>query len=502
MILSKENVAQINGANVEKPNASIFELPEKVLQFGTGVLLRGLPDYFIDKANKQGVFNGRVVIVKSTGGDSTDFNNQDSLYTICVRGIENKVTITQNIINASISRVLTAKNDWQSILDCAKNLEMNIIISNTTEVGIQYIEEKIKNLVPVSFPAKLLAFLYERYNVTNGASDAGFVVLPTELINENGTQLKNIILQLATYNNLPAEFITWINEANTFCNTLVDRIVPGRPDTTKLMELEAELGYADSLLTMSEVFSLWAIEGNQKVKDILSFASTDKNVIITDNITLFKELKLRLLNGTHTFNCGTAFLSGFTITRDAVNDAIFSKFAKQIMHKEIAKAIPYEIDDVTKTEFANNVYERFQNPFINHQWQSITVQYTSKMSMRNVPLITNYFKLHNAVPICMTTGFAAFLLYMKATVKDGDKYYGILQNENYLITCDSAAYFYDLWLANDASAVVDKVLVNTNLWGTDLSTLPNFGTTVKQQLATMMEQGVAYTVNQLVNTID
>ncbi len=499
MNLSKTNLEQITSTSIEVPSESIFNLPEKVLQFGTGVLLRGLPDYFIDKANKQGVFNGRVVIVKSTGGDSADFDNQDSLYTICVRGIENKVTVTQNIINASVSRVLSAKNNWQSILECAKNLEMNIIISNTTEVGIQYVEEQIENNVPTSFPAKVLAFMYERYKITNGALDAGFVILPTELVNENGTMLKSIVIKLAEYNNLPTKFITWINTANKFCNTLVDRIVPGKPSAEKLQELETELGYTDSLLTMSEVFSLWAIEGDEKVKEILSFSKVDSNVIITDNITLFKELKLRLLNGTHTFNCGTAFLSGFTITRDAVNDAVFSKFAKQIMHNEIAKAIPYEIDAKVKTDFANNVYERFQNPFINHQWQSITVQYTSKMGMRNVPLITNYYKLYNTVPICMATGFAAFLLYMKAAKNDNGKYYGKLNNEDYLITDDSAAYFYGIWQANDANTVVEKVMANTTLWGTDLTTLPQFADTVKQQLQTMIEIGVTNTINQLVN---
>jgi tagaturonate reductase len=499
MILNKLNLAKIDENVVEKPNENIFELPEKVLQFGTGVLLRGLPNYFIDKANKQGVFNGRVVVVKSTSGDTADFDNQNSMYTVCVRGVEKGNVIEQNIINASISRVLSANNDWQTVLDCAANPEMKIVISNTTEVGITYVEEKITTATPVSFPAKLLAFLLERFKHFNGSAKSGMVIVPTELITDNGLKLKSIILDLAALNNLYIDFINWINEHNHFCNTLVDRIVPGKPAIEKQQELATELGYTDTLLTMSEAFSLWAIEGDDAVKEVLSFAKVDKNVVIVNDITLFKELKLRLLNGTHTFNCGTAFLSGFTITRDAVNDTLFSKFAEQLMHQEIAVAIPFAIDEKVKTDFANNVFERFQNPFINHQWQSITVQYTSKMKMRNVPLITNYFAIKNEVPACMTLGFAAFLLYMKVTTKDDDKYYGTLQNENYLITDDAAAYFYEVWKVNDVDAVVDTVLTNTELWGTNLAALPLFAATVKTNLQQMLENGVVATVNQLVN---
>src|SRR5579859_6629327 len=182
MNLSKHNLDSIQTPGVIKPGGDIFNLPEKVLQFGTGVLLRGLPDYFIDKANRQGIFNGRVVVIKSTeSGDSGVFDRQDGLYTLCVRGIEAGVTVTENIINASISRVLSARDQWQEVLQCAKNPDLKVIISNTTEVGIQLVEDDIRRQPPGSFPGKLLALLYERYLAFGGSADSGLVIVPTEL---------------------------------------------------------------------------------------------------------------------------------------------------------------------------------------------------------------------------------------------------------------------------------------------------------------------------------
>ena len=218
MQLSKETFSKLNGAVQSVPTDALFALPEKVLQFGTGVLLRGLPDYFIDKANKKGIFNGRVVIVKSTDSGGTDaYAVQDGLFTHCISGIRQQKITEEYIINASVSRVLSAKSQWQQILDCASNPAMEIIISNTTEVGIVLVEEdKISNNPPVSFPGKLLAFLHERYKAFNGDVNKGMVIVPTELITDNGTKLQAIVMELAHLNNLGYAFIDWLENANTF----------------------------------------------------------------------------------------------------------------------------------------------------------------------------------------------------------------------------------------------------------------------------------------------
>lgn len=498
MQLSKHTLGQIaRQPALEIPGEKLFELPERVLQFGTGVLLRALPDYFIDKANKQGIFNGRVVVVKSTDSDSSAFDKQDGLYTICVRGVENGKTVEENLVNASISRVLGAKTEWKRILECAHNAEMKIIISNTTEVGIQLVQDDINGEPPASFPGKLLAFLFERFKAFNGSKESGMVIVPTELITDNGAKLEAIVLELAHLNNLDYKFIEWLENHNTFCNSLVDRIVPGKPNAEETKKLETALGYKDDLLTMSEVFRLWAIEGNEKVKEVLSFCNADEGVVIAPDINQFKELKLRLLNGTHSFNCGLAFLAGFDITRDAVTDDVFSVFAKNLMHTEIARAIPYEIDAATKTDFANRVFERFCNPFIDHQWLSITVQYTSKMKMRNMPLLLRHYELNDTPPLHMAAGFAGFLLYMKATRNDGNKYFGERNGKAYEIKDDSAEYFYHAWKKNSPAKLAEDIMQHTELWDTDLSKLPGFVNTVQELLQDMITHGVLETISQL-----
>lgn len=497
MELSKDNLKHIQSKlGMQVPDEALFNLPEKVLQFGTGVLLRGLPDYFIDKANKSGVFNGRIVVVKSTGGSADDFDSQDGLYTINVRGLANGNVVKEDIINASISRVLAAKNNWAEVLKCAHNPEMSIVLSNTTEVGIQLVNEDVLKGVPESFPGKLLAFLYERYSAFKGDPEKGMVIVPTELITDNGDTLKKIVLQLAAYNSLESDFITWLTEYNTFCNSLVDRIVPGRPKGSDLLKLEEELGYTDVLLTVSEPFCLWAIQGDEKVKEVLSFHEIDEAVKIASDITLFKELKLRILNGTHTFNCGLAYLCGFELTREAVGDAHYSTFSKKLM-QQISDAIPYEIKEEVKQAFVNDTFERFCNPFINHQWQSITTQYTSKMKMRNIPLLLRHYQLKQDVPKYMATGFAGYLLYMKPVTYNDGCYLGLRNGEEYTITDEHAGYFFDIWNHGDAEGVVNTVLANDALWGVDLNTLSGFAEMVKIQMKSISEKGALQTITEL-----
>lgn len=469
------------------PDQQLFDLPEKVLQFGTGVLLRGLPDYFIDKANRKGIFNGRIVVVKSTDhGTTADFDEQDNLYTLCVRGYENGQSVSENIVCSAISRVLSAGKQWQQILDCAANPEMEIIISNTTETGIQLMEDDISQDPPISFPGKLLAFLYQRYQVFNGSASSGMVIIPTELIPENGTRLFQILLQLAEQNNLTADFITWLNDHNRFCNSLVDRIVPGKPNVQTLAELENELGYQDNLLIVAEPYRLWAIEAPEETKNRLSFYQADPAVIIKPDINQYRELKLRLLNGTHTFCCGLAFLSGFTTVKEAMEDPYFLHFIQQLLQTEIAPAIPYAIEEEEKRKFGEQVLDRFKNPTLAHAWLSISLHYTSKMKMRNIPLILNYYQLFNAVPQHFAKGFAAYLLFIKPVKQNGDQFFGSFNGQHYLLNDEKAAYFKQKWDTLATEQLVQEILQDKTLWETDLSKLPGFAEAVNEQLVQMM----------------
>ena len=286
MELSKKNLAFIHNTDSFKPGVDIFSLPEKILQFGTGVLLRALPDYFVDKANRQGIFNGRILVVKSTGtGEKVSFDRQDGIYTVVVRGLENGVILDQPVICTAISRVLSATQEWDDILLAAANADLQIVISNTTEVGVQLVKESIFQKPPSSFPAKLLAVLFERYKIFKGSPKAGLVIIPTELLTDNGTKLKSIISELAAFNNLEPAFTEWLVSYNHFCNSLVDRIVPGKPDPQTKEMLEKEWGYTDDLMSVCEPYRLWAIEGDDSIRKVLSFYTADAGVIITPDIT-------------------------------------------------------------------------------------------------------------------------------------------------------------------------------------------------------------------------
>jgi tagaturonate reductase len=481
--LNKSHLAS-NSVNLSKhlnlPEQSVFNLPEKVLQFGTGVLLRGLCDYFIDKANKQGIFNGRIVVVKSTDkGDADDFNEQDGLFTHAVKGIENGQAVEEYILNASISRTLSARTQWQEILDCAKNPEMQIVISNTTEVGIAFLEnDNISNNPPASFPVKLLGFLHERWKFFEGSIESGMVIVPTELVVGNGDLLKDIVLKQAQKNNLESAFIDWLKTYNSFCNSLVDRIVPGKPEKEMVVELQTKFGYEDNLMVLSEVYRLWAIQGDEHVRKILSFAQVDSGVIIERDIEIYRELKLRMLNGTHTLQCAISYLLGFRTVKDVMANDYLSRIIMNLMLGEIALAIPYKIDSKVKDRFGRMVLDRFRNPFLNHKLLDISVQYTTKMKMRNIPILLEYYREFGKAPELFAMGFAAYLQFMKGEKEVNGTYYGESNGSYYPINCNFAPYFYEAW--QDFN--LEKVLSNRSLWGEDLTQLEGFADAVRKYL--------------------
>jgi tagaturonate reductase len=494
MRLSKKALDNLDGARIDKPSAQAFQLPEKVIQFGTGVLLRGLCDYFINKANGKQIFNGRIVVVKSTdAGDTDAFAAQDNLYTICSRGIDNGSIIKENVICASISRVLSAKSQWESVLALAENPSIEIIISNTTEVGLQFVEESIRQSPPSSYPAKLLALLYRRFQYFKGETAHGFVVVPTELITENGNKLKGIVEKLAAFNRLENNFIEWMNVCVHFCNSLVDRIVTKDPGEDILNNLQKEIGYTDELLTMCEDYRLWAIQGNDHVAAVLGFTAADDGVFVRPDIEIYKSLKLHLLNGTHTFSACLAFLAGFETVKQAMDDPKFYDFVRSLMLEEIGSAMPGNISSKEVAQFGTKVLDRFQNPFLRHLWLNITFQCTTKMRMRNVGVLKRYHELHEGAPVRMATGFAAYILFMRPVRADGKIYYGSLNGNLYPINDEHAQFFYELWQReHEPQRIVEEVLGNRKLWETDLNALAPFAEAVTTIFTGMLTDGVQF----------
>lgn len=450
----------------DKATARILTLPEKVMQFGTGVLLRALPDYYIHKANLQHLFNGRVVMVKSTARGETDVHvRQDCLYTTCLVGIKQGQPVKERLLNSSVSRILSASDQWAEVLTLANSEALEVVISNTTEVGLQYVPENIGETAPASFPGKLLAVLHSRYQYFSGDRDKGLVIIPTELLPDNGLLLKNILNQLAEHNEMSGGFIEWLNDCNQFCSSLVDRIVPGKPSGDIKIELDQELPYQDDALILAEPYGLWAIEGNEKVKEVLSFNNADSGCIVEPDITVYRELKLRLLNATHTLSCAYALKAGFETVIEAMRDPGLRTYVTNLMQEEIAQCIPYDIEPERIHAFADDVIDRFSNPYLQHRWLSISVQYSSKVKMRVLPLWNKYLQKYGKPAPLMLKGLNAFLEFMRPVRKEGDRYYGSLNGKEYLIDDSNAATFYEASLNRSLEEYKELMLSYTSLWG-------------------------------------
>jgi tagaturonate reductase len=464
------------------PNASGFQLPERVLQFGTGVLLRGLPDYFIDKANKLGVFNGRIAVVKSTSsGGTSAFDEQDCMYTHIIRGISQSKEVDEFVINSSISRVISAAQQWNDILEIAVSAELDIIISNTTEVGITLVDESINEKPPLSFPGKLLSILYRRYQAFGGDASKGLVIIPTELIPNNGRLLKSVCLQLAAMNKLEEAFVFWVDEHNHFCDSLVDRIVPGKLSEEQQHLLEEKLGISDHLAILSEPYALWAIEVNDEaVKNRLSFSDVNPEIVLASDINKFRQLKLHILNGTHTFCCGVAFLCGFSTVKEALDNKDFYVFMQQLLHQEIIPEIlSSEISASDAATFASNVVDRFGNPFIAHLWQNIALNFSSKMRLRNLPVILSYIEKNKTAPPHMAFAFAAMLLYLHGRTESAGKFYGNLHGKVYPIQDDKVPLLNACWVNDHLKDSVIRLLGESSVWGVDLNKLAGFADAVE-----------------------
>ena len=481
--------------DLKVPTSQQLNLPEKVLQFGTGRFLRGFADYFIDRANRQGLFGGRVVVVSSTGsGRGALFNDQDGLYTLCIQGLDDGEPVERRSIIGSVSRAIAAPDAWDKVLRLARSSDLELILSNTTEVGIQLDTNDAIDLDPPrSYPGKLTAFLYERARAFKYAPSAGLTILPCELIEDNGARLRGIVLELAERWELDEAFIEWLETSNTFCDTLVDRIVTGRPGEEELQKHQDELGYTDELFTTAEIYRLWAIRATQ---DQIPFAGADEGIVVAEDITPYRERKVRILNGTHTSTVPAAFLSGHETILDAMRADATSSFIRSTMLEDIVPSLDVE----GGRPFAEDVLQRFANPYLEHQLIDITLQITSKMRPRVVPSIRRYHEKHDALPRHLCFGFAAYLRFMRGVEAKDGTIYGRRGDEKYPIRDDHADHLMQAWQdvkePSDLPAFVERICGVEDFWGLNLNDIPGFAETVTRHLQAIQEHGAADALDQ------
>ena len=456
------------------------DAPEKVLQFGEGNFMRAFADYFIDILNEKTGFNGKVAVVqprpKHSPVSMADLiNEQEGLYTLYLRGFENGKKVNDRRIISCVSRCMNAYSDYEAMMACADNPELRYITSNTTEAGIVYDPScQFTDKPAASYPGKLTQFLYRRFEKFGDENGKGFVILPCELIDDNGKALKDCVLTYAAQWNLGEDFIRWIDEENFFCYTLVDRIVTGYPKSEATALNEAN-GYEDKALNTGEVFGFWVIEGPEWLKDELPFAKAGLPVLVTDNHKPYKQRKVRILNGAHTSMVLGAYLAGQDIVRDCMADDVIRGFMNKAIYDEIIPTLSLPKDELES--FAFSVTERFKNPFIDHALLSISLNSTSKWKARVLPTVKDYIQATGKLPKCLVTSFALYVaFYHNGTELTEAGLSAIRSNgDSYTISDDQAVLKFYLEHKEDTlQNLAYAVCANCDFWGEDLIELDGF----------------------------
>ena len=468
------------------------DAPEKVLQFGEGNFLRAFVDYWFDLSNERVGWNGKCVLVQPIAMGLRDLiNQQEGLYTLYLRGTENGQKVDRKRVISSVSRCLNPYDsaDFDAMMDLAASPALEYIVSNTTEAGIQYDPScQLTDKPCASFPGKLTQVLYHRWQ--KGGS--GLVVLSCELIDNNGKELLRCVNSYIEQWRLPEDFYAYVNQACTFCSTLVDRIVPGRiRDPQEVARLEEENGYADPLTDVGEVFGVWNIEGPAWLEEKLPFKAAGLNCPVVPDVTPYKKRKVRILNGAHTGFVLGAYLAGFDIVRDAVqNDTVLS-FMNKMLYDEVIPTLPLDRDDLMR--FASAVQDRFNNPFVNHELMSISLNSTSKWRARNMPSFLESMELTGKLPPCLTMSFAAYVAFYSNDIQSlTDK--GLIcrrpKGNEYTISDDRwVLEFYYAHKDDTPEALVHAVMTNQDMWGQDLTAVPGFEAATVKNLTLIREKG-------------
>ena len=466
--------------------------PERVLQFGEGNFLRAFTDYWFDMANEKAGWNGKCVLVQPIAQGLTQLiNRQEGLYTLYLRGRQNGEKVDAKRVISSVSRCLNPyeKQDYDAMMDVAAGEALEYIVSNTTEAGIVYDPScRLEDCPPASFPAKLTQVLLHRWR----AGRPGVVVLSCELIDNNGKELLRCVNQYIKQWGLKEGFARWVNGDCTFCSTLVDRIVPGRiRDAAEAARLEEENGYRDALIDVGEVFGVWNIEGPEWLAEKLPFRAAGLNCPVVPDVTPYKKRKVRILNGAHTGFVPGAYLAGYDIVRDCMQDDVILGFMNRMVHEEVIPTLPLDRQDLEA--FAAAVQDRFNNPFINHELMSITLNSTSKWRARNMPSLLEYAQTAGKLPPCLAMSFAAYIAFYSSDIQALTEQ-GLVcrrpKGNEYTVSDDRwvLEFYYSRRGVSDETLVHD-VMTNEKMWGQDLTLVPGFEQAAAENLRRIRTEG-------------
>ncbi|WP_447866140.1 tagaturonate reductase [Rahnella bonaserana] len=461
--------------------------PDKIIQFGEGNFLRAFVDWQVDLLNEHTDLDAGIVVVRPIDTDfPPSLSTQDGLYTTIISGLnEQGETVRDTRIIRSVNREINIYHQFDEYLALARDPNIRFVFSNTTEAGISYVEsDRLEDAPPASFPAKLTRLLFERFTHFSGAADKGWVLLPCELIDYNGEALQELVLRYAQQWALPAAFTQWLENSNTFCSTLVDRIVTGYP-RSEVDSLQQELGYQDSFFDSAEHFYLFVIQGPKSLAQELRLDKLPLNIRLVDDIKPYKERKVAILNGAHTALVPVAFLAGLNTVGESMNDAQISRFVELAIAEEISPVLDLPQDELTS--FAQAVLSRFRNPFIQHQLLSIALNGMTKYRTRILPQLLASQEKNQLLPPRLTFALAALLAFYRGE-RNGEVY--PLQDDAHWLS-----RFSGLWsdVRNGSLpliGLVETVLADEEHWGRDLNTVPGLTAKVTGQLQAIEDRGM------------
>ena len=476
--------------------ADLFDhLPVRAVQMGEGNFLRAFTCWMINEMNARGVFNGSIAVIQPRpGGRIEDLKKQDCLYTLLTRGLSGGRLVDEKEIISSISAAVDPYKNWNAYCALARTETVRLFISNTTESGIVYsYEKKPEGASPLSFPAKAAAFLYERFTAFNGSPDRGLIFLPCELIDTNGTVLKEIILRHAQDWNLGDSFSAWVNTHNIFLNTLVDRIVPGYPKD-EADAIEKTLGYKDVYLDAAEAYHVWVLEGDGSLHEELPFAEAGLNVLWTENLSVYRTRKVKVLNGLHTMSVLASFLAGNDTVRESIEHPVIGEYMRKGVFNEILPTI--DMDAQERRQFAEEVLERFRNPFMKHYCLSIALNSVSKFKVRVLPSILDYYAMNGTAPRILSFSLAALIAFYRIDAIEGETFSGSRDGRPYPVKDDAAIcrFFADAWhafsISHSTQVLVKNILSQYACWGTDLSLNTSLMRAVTVSLDDILQYGM------------
>ncbi|WP_145319072.1 tagaturonate reductase [Paenibacillus xylanexedens] len=489
------------GSDGQRKCKEIMERPVKVLQIGEGNFLRGFADWMLHESARQGKFHGSVAVTQPRPGGKAkleQIRDQDGLYTMITRGLSQGKPVERTELISIFSQCINPYEEWEAFLNLAELPSLEFVISNTTESGLKYTYADYIEGEPVqSFPGKLTVFLHQRYLKFDGDPSRGLIHLPCELLEGNGDVLRSCVLRHSEDYGYSDGFRSWIENHNDFLNNLVDRIVTGAPTQEEADSLTNRWGYEDQLINTAEPYHFWAIQGDESLDKKLPLKQAGLNVHWVKDLKPFQVRKVRILNGAHTLMSSLGILQGKQYVRETMEDPHFGPWIRDAVHQEIVPAL--DMPDHHLEQYAEEVFERFLNPYIDHKLQDIALNTIGKFKVRVLPTLLAYEQNQGSWPERLIQGFAGLVcLYRPVNTLEGYKGQrlngeAVLLRDDPDVLAALAAHWegYDSLHRNQEqlSNRVAAVLSDTLIWGENLDAREGLRAAVVREISLLEGEG-------------